>query len=72
VGALGYGPAHVLTDAPAAIFIATVIACSTKSAATLGTGWQARVPEAGAWLLVAVGIAIGLAPQSFSGFVFGS
>jgi hypothetical protein len=58
--------------AMAAIFIAAVIACSTKRAATPGAGWHGRVPEVGAWLLVAIGIAIGLAPQSLSGFVFGS
>jgi hypothetical protein len=58
--------------AMAAIFIATVIACSAKRAPTPGAPWQARVPEAAAWLLVAVGIAIGLAPQSLSAFVFGS
>ena len=31
----------------------------------------ARLPDLGAWLLVAVGVAIGLAPQSLAGFVFG-
>jgi hypothetical protein len=31
----------------------------------------ARLPGAAAWLLIAVGIAIGLAPQSLSRFVFG-
>ena len=36
-----------------------------------GPGWRGRLPELAAWLLVAVGIAIGLAPQSLSGFVFG-
>jgi hypothetical protein len=57
--------------AMAAIFIATVLAYSTKRSATPPSGWQARLPEAAAWLLVAVGIAIGLAPQSLSRFVFG-
>src|SRR6202049_4061349 len=55
-----------------AIFIATVIAASTRTVAAPRRRWQARVPEVAAWLLVAVGIAIGLAPQSASGFVFGS
>jgi hypothetical protein len=54
------------------IFIATVMACSMRTARAPAAGWQARVPEAGAWLLVAAGIAIGLAPQSVSTFVFGS
>jgi hypothetical protein len=57
--------------AMAAIFIATVMACSTKRSDTPGVGWQARLPEAAAWLLVAVGIAMGVAPQSLSRFVFG-
>jgi hypothetical protein len=30
-----------------------------------------RLPNLAAWLLVALGIAIGLAPQSLAGFVFG-
>jgi hypothetical protein len=54
------------------IFIATVMACSMRLAKAPAPGWRARVPEAGAWLLIAAGIAIGLAPQSFSTFVFGS
>jgi hypothetical protein len=54
------------------IFIATVMACSMRITRAPAAGWQARVPEAGAWLLVAVGIAIGIAPQSVSTFVFGS
>jgi hypothetical protein len=57
--------------AMAAIFIAAVIACSTKPAAAHGAAWRVRISAAGAWLLVAVGIAIGLAPQALSGFVFG-
>ena len=55
-----------------AIFIATVIAASTRTVAVQHRRWQARAPEVAAWLLVAVGIAIGLGPQSLSGFVFGS
>jgi hypothetical protein len=55
-----------------AIFIATVMAISTRSVLRPPAGWQGRLPEGIAWLLVAVGIAIGLAPQSFAGFVFGS
>jgi hypothetical protein len=55
-----------------AIFIATVSACASRAVAAPDPNWRARVPEAGAWLLVAVGIAIGLAPQSLSGFVFGN
>jgi hypothetical protein len=58
--------------AMSAIFIATVLACSTKSMPTPFAGWRSRVPEAAAWLLVAAGIAVGLAPQSITGFVFGS
>ena len=54
------------------IFIATVMACSMRTVRPPAAGWQARVPEAAAWLLVAAGIAIGLAPQSISTFVFGS
>ena len=53
------------------IFIATVMACATKPTPTPGAGWPARLPGAAAWLLIAVGIAIGLAPQSLSRFVFG-
>jgi hypothetical protein len=54
------------------IFVATVMACSVRTARAPAAGWWARVPEAGAWLLVAAGIAIGLAPQSLSSFVFGN
>ncbi len=54
-----------------AMFIAAVMACSTKAQTRTGPGWRARLSDAGAWLLVAVGIAIGLAPQSLTGFVFG-
>jgi hypothetical protein len=54
------------------IFIATVMACAMRLAKPPASTWRARVPEAGAWLLIAAGIAIGLAPQSFSAFVFGS
>jgi hypothetical protein len=53
-----------------AIFIATVLACSTRVRVGRATGWG-RAGEVAAWLLVAVGIAAGLAPQSFTGFVFG-
>jgi len=49
-----------------------VMACSMRIAKAPAAGWQARVPEASAWLLIAAGIAIGLAPQSVSTFVFGS
>jgi hypothetical protein len=58
--------------AMAAIFVAAVRACSTPRVATPATGWRVRLPEAGAWLLIAVAIAIGLAPQAVSRFVFGS
>ena len=58
--------------AMSAIFVATVLACSTKTVAAPVFGWRPRVPEAAAWLLVAGGIAVGLAPQSIAGFVFGS
>jgi hypothetical protein len=34
-------------------------------------GLRGRVPELAAWLLVAIGVAVGLAPQSLAGFVFG-
>jgi hypothetical protein len=55
----------------AAIFIAAVLACATRARAISGYGWQGRLGDLAAWLLVAVGIAIGLAPQSLSEFVFG-
>ncbi len=55
-----------------AIFVATVLACSTRSVGEPISGWSRSLPEAGAWLLVAAGIAVGLAPQSIAGFVFGS
>lgn len=55
-----------------AIFVATVMACSTTIPVVTGSGWRARIPDAVAWGLVAVAIAIGLAPQSISGFVFGT
>lgn len=57
--------------AMAAIFIAAVLACATRARAISGYGWQGRLGDLAAWLLVAVGIAIGLAPQSLSEFVFG-
>ena len=53
-----------------AIFIAAVMACSTRARLERLRGWV-RLSDLAAWLLVAVGIAIGLAPQSFTGFVFG-
>jgi hypothetical protein len=58
--------------AMASIFIATVMACSSRAVVTPARGWRGRVPELAAWLLLAVGIAIGLAPQSLMRFVFGS
>jgi hypothetical protein len=69
-GNIGSTVAAVL--AMTAIFIATVFACSSRTVAARRPAWGARAPEAVAWLLVAVGIALGLAPQSLSGFVFGS
>lgn len=57
--------------AMAAIFIAVVLACSTRIRGTSVAGVHGRLPDLAAWVLVAVGIAIGLAPQSFTGFVFG-
>jgi hypothetical protein len=47
------------------------MACSTGVRIPAATGMRARVPELAAWLLVAVGVAVGLAPQSLAGFVFG-
>jgi hypothetical protein len=58
--------------AMASIFIATVMACSSRAVVTPVRGWRGRFPELAAWLLLAVGIAIGLAPQSLTRFVFGS
>jgi hypothetical protein len=55
-----------------AIFIAAVMAASTTTVPLPGRGWQTRLPELAAWLLVSAGVAIGLAPQSLSTFVFGS
>lgn len=54
------------------IFIATVMACSSRALVLPAGGWRGRLPELAAWLLLAVGIAIGLAPQSLTRFVFGS
>jgi hypothetical protein len=54
-----------------AIFIAAVMACSTRVGDTPEHGLRTRGPELAAWLLVAVGVAVGLAPQSLAGFVFG-
>jgi formate hydrogenlyase subunit 3/multisubunit Na+/H+ antiporter MnhD subunit len=58
--------------AMALIFVATVMACSTRVPLVSVPGWRGRLPELAAWLLLAVGIAIGLAPQSLTRFVFGS
>jgi hypothetical protein len=57
--------------AMAAIFVAAVMACWTRGRVVPLAGWRGRLNDLVAWLLVAVGIAIGLAPQSLSGFVFG-
>jgi hypothetical protein len=57
--------------AMAAIFIAAVMACATRRRVVPAVGGRGRLYDLVAWLLVAVGIAIGLAPQSVSGFVFG-
>ncbi len=54
-----------------AIFIAAVMACSTRVGAPPEYGLRTRGPELAAWLLVAIGVAVGLAPQSLAGFVFG-
>ena len=54
-----------------AIFVAAVMACSIKASANVASGCTARLPDGAAWLLVAGGIALGLAPQSLSVFVFG-
>ena len=58
--------------AMASIFVATVMACSSRAVVLPVRGWHGRLPELVAWLLLAVGIAIGLAPQSLTRFVFGS
>jgi len=55
-----------------AIFAATVVACSASTAKGVRPARWGRAPETGAWLLVAAGIAIGLAPHALSTFVFGS
>ena len=57
--------------AVAAIFVAAVMACWTRGRVVPATGWRGRLNDLVAWLLVAVGIAIGLAPQSLAGSVFG-
>jgi len=57
--------------AMAAIFIAAVLACSTRARLRPASGWSRRLPDLAAWLLIAVGIAIGLAPHSVSAFMFG-
>lgn len=55
-----------------AIFMTAVLACSTRAGVKTASGWGGRLPDLAAWLLVAVGIAIGLAPHSLAAFVFGS
>ena len=57
--------------AMAAIFTASVMACAIRIRPLAPPGWRGRVADVAAWLLVAVGIAIGLAPQSLATFVFG-
>jgi hypothetical protein len=57
--------------AMAAIFIAAVMACWTGGRVVAAAGWRGRAHDLVAWLLVAFGIAVGLAPQSLAGFVFG-
>ena len=57
--------------AMAAIFVAAVMACWTRGRVVPAVGWRGRLNDLVAWLLVAVGIAVGLAPQSLAGFVFG-
>ena len=57
--------------AMAAILVGAVMACSTSGRVVTPGGWGGRLSDLTAWLLVAVGIAIGLAPQSLSGFAFG-
>ncbi len=69
-GNIGSTIAAVL--AMTAIFVATVVASSTRSSSTTEPGWRIRTSDLAAWGLVAVAIAIGLAPQSLTGFVFGS
>lgn len=54
-----------------AIFVAAVRACSAPRVVTSAAGWRVRLPEAGSWALIAVAIAIGVAPHAISGFVFG-
>jgi hypothetical protein len=55
-----------------AILIASILACSNRAGALATSGLRSRLPDLAAWVLVAVGIAIGLAPQSFSTLVFGN
>lgn len=54
-----------------AIFIAAVMACSNPFRVGAVPALRMRLPDLAAWLLVAVGVAIGLAPQSLASFVFG-
>jgi len=54
-----------------AIFIAAVMACSTTVRVFPEQRWRTRLPDLAAWMLIAIGVAVGLAPQSLAGFVFG-
>jgi hypothetical protein len=65
------GSTIAATIAIGAIFIAAVLACAARSRPVTAPAWPERLSDVAAWLLVALGIAIGLAPQSLSGFVFG-
>ena len=80
------GSTIAATIAIGAIFIAAVLACAprprpVKTAVlperrarvrpVMTAPWPTRLSDLAAWLLVALGIAIGLAPQSIAGFVFG-
>ena len=65
------GSTIAATIAIGAIFIAAVLACAAPVRAVITPAWPGRLSDLTAWLLVALGIAIGLAPQSLAGFVFG-
>jgi hypothetical protein len=65
------GSTIAAVTAMAAILVAAVVACSSKPPTTFASGWAARVPDGVAWVLAAMGIALGLAPESLSTFVFG-
>jgi hypothetical protein len=58
--------------AMSAMFVATVMASSTRISVPASPGLRIRASDLAAWGLVAAAIAIGLAPQSITGFVFGS